>query len=237
MTSSNRPIVDPATWRQARAEFMEREKAFTRERDALSAARRELPWLKIDDNYRFTTADGEVTLTELFDGHSQLLIYHFMMGPDWEEGCPSCSFWADNYDGTQVHLAHRDTALVAVSRCPIATIEAYRARMGWEFTWVSSLNNSFNADLGVSFTPEQVASGDLLYNHGTAPAHGEEMPGISTFVRRGDDVYLTYQTFARGLDMANGAYHLLDMTAKGRDEGNLGWSMEWLHRHDAYPAS
>ena len=236
MSTDAHTTVEAEQWRQARTEFLEQEKAFTRQRDALSAARRELPWLEITEDYRFDTPDGEVTLADLFGDRHQLLLYHFMMGPDWEEGCPSCSFWADNYDGTQVHLAHRDTAFVVVSRTSVDNIEAYRNRMGWNFRWVSSLNSSFNFDMGVSFTPEQVASGEKLYNYGTMAFGGDEAPGLSTFIRDDDGrIYLTYQTFARGLDMLNGTYHHLDLMAKGRDEDNLDWSMQWLHRHDAYP--
>ena len=199
-------------------------------------ARRDLPWTEITTDYRFDSPDGEVSLAELFGDRGQLLLYHFMMGPDWAEGCPSCSFWADNYNGTMVHLAHRDTAFAAVSRTSVDNIEAYRQRMGWDFRWVSSLNSSFNFDMGVSFTPEQIESGEPLYNYGTQVFAGEEAPGLSTFVR-GDDgrIYLTYQTFSRGLDMLNGTYHHLDLMAKGRDEDDLEWSMQWLHRHDAYP--
>ena len=236
MSTDAHTTVDAEQWRQARTEFLEQEKAFTRQRDALSAARRELPWLEITEDYRFDTPDGEVTLADLFGDRHQLLLYHFMMGPDWEEGCPSCSFWADNYDGTQVHLAHRDTAFAVVSRTSVDNIEAYRKRMGWSFRWVSSLNSSFNFDMGVSFTPEQVASGEKLYNYGTMAFGGDEAPGLSTFIRDDDGrIYLTYQTFARGLDMLNSTYHHLDLMAKGRDEDNLDWPMQWLHRHDAYP--
>jgi len=236
MSIADHPVVSPDEWRESRVAFLDREKAFTRERDALSAARRELPWTEITDDYRFESNDGEVTLADLFGDDRQLLLYHFMMGPDWEEGCPSCSLWADNYNGTTIHLAHRDTAFVAVSRTSIENIEAYRHRMGWSFRWVSSLNSSFNFDMNVSFTADQIASGELLYNHGTQPAHVEEMPGLSTFVRDDDDrIYLTYQTFSRGLDMLNGTYHHLDLMAKGRDEDDLEWTMQWLHRHDAYP--
>ena len=228
--------VDRATWLEARRAHLTAEKEFTRERDRLSAARRELPWLEIDTDYVFTTDDGPVRLADLFGDCGQLLVYHFMMGPDWTEGCPSCSFWADNYEGTQVHLAHRDTALVAVSRTPIDQIQAYRQRMGWSFRWVSSLDNDFNFDMAVSFTPDQIAAGDPLYNFGTQAAFGPESPGISAFARDGDRVFLTYQTFARGLDMLNGAYHLLDLTSKGRDEGELEWPMAWLARHESYEA-
>ncbi|MDH3298960.1 MAG: thioredoxin family protein [Acidimicrobiia bacterium] len=236
MSITEHAVVSPEEWKAARLAFLEREKAFTRERDELSAARRELPWTEITTDYRFDTPHGEVSLTDLFGENTQLLLYHFMMGPDWTEGCPSCSFWADNYDGTIVHLAHRDTAFAAVSRTSVENIEAYRERMGWDFPWVSSLNSSFNFDLGVSFTPEQIASGEPLYNYGTQVFGGEEAPGLSTFIRDDDGrIFLTYQTFSRGLDMLNGTYHHLDLMPKGRDEDDLEWSMQWLHRHDAYP--
>ena len=235
-STSDHPVVDREAWLDSRRAFLDREKQFTRERDALTAARRDLPRLEITDDYRFASAAGSVSFDELFDGHPQLLVYHFMMGPDWEEGCPSCSFWADNFDGTQPHLAARDTALVAVSRAPVDTIERYRERMGWSFTWVSSLDSAFNFDMGVSFDPSDPADQQANYNFGTQDMPGDEAPGISAFFR--DDsgrIFLTYQTFSRGLDMANGAYHLLDMTALGRHEDDLSWSMAWLHRHDAYP--
>lgn len=228
-------IVDPATWRTARLAHLEREKAFTRERDALSAARRELPWMEVDADYPFTGPDGETTLLDLFGDSPQLLIYHFMYGPDWDEGCPSCSFWADNFTGTLPHLQHRNTRFAMASRAPIDQLEAYRARMAWDVPWYSTLGSSFNYDMGVSFTPEQIESGEPLYNHGTMPAFGEESPGLSAFRRVDDSVYLTYQTFARGLDMLNGTYHHLDVTSMGRDEDELPWPMAWLHRHDQYP--
>lgn len=229
-------IVDADAWRAARLAHLEKEKAFTRERDALSAARRELPWMEVDAGYTFTGPDGETTLLELFGDSPQLLVYHFMYGPDWEEGCPSCSFWADNYHGTLAHLQHRNTRFVLTSRAPIERLETYRARMGWDVPWYSTLGSSFNYDMGVSFTPEQIESGEPLYNHGTMPAFGEESPGLSAFRRVGDSVYLTYQTFARGLDMLNGTYHHLDVTSLGRDEDELPWPMAWLHRHDQYPS-
>ena len=235
--TNGHPVADRAGWLAARHDFLEQEKRFTRERDALSAARRDLPWLEISEDYRFASPAGTVTLGDLFGGHPQLLVYHFMMGPDWEEGCPSCSFWADNYDGTQAHLAARDTALVAVSRAPVEAIERYRNRMGWTFTWVSSLDGPFNFDMGVSFDPSDPESLRGNYNFGTQDFGGDEAPGISAFYREDDGrTFLTYQTFSRGLDMANGAYHLLDMTALGRHEDDLSWTMAWLHRHDAYPA-
>ncbi len=236
MPTADHTVVSPEEWKAARLDFLDREKAFTRQRDALSAARRELPWTEITADYRFDSPDGEVSLADLFGDNSQLLLYHFMMGPNWAEGCPSCSFWADNYNGTIVHLAHRDTAFAAVSRTSVDNIEAYRERMGWDFPWVSSLNSTFNFDMRVSFTPEEIASGEPLYNFGTQVFGGEEAPGLSTFIRDDEGrIFLTYQSFSRGLDMLNGTYHHLDLMAKGRDEDNLEWSMQWLHRHDAYP--
>lgn len=236
MSTIDHAVVSPEEWKAARLEFLDQEKEFTRRRDALSSARRDLPWTEVTTDYRFDTPDGEVSLADLFGDRNQLLLYHFMMGPDWDEGCPSCSFWADNYNGTIVHLAHRDTAFAAVSRTSVEKIEAYRQRMGWDFRWVSSLNSSFNFDMGVSFTPEQITSGEALYNYGTQVFGGDEAPGLSTFVRDGDGrIFLTYQAFSRGLDMLNGTYHHLDLMAKGRDEDNLDWTMQWLHRHDAYP--
>jgi predicted dithiol-disulfide oxidoreductase (DUF899 family) len=230
-------IVDQDAWLDARLAHLAEEKEFTRQRDELSRRRRELPWVEVDASYRFESADGVRTLAELFDGHSQLLVYHFMLGPGWDEGCPSCSFWADNYDGTDMHLAARDTELVAVSRAPIDEIERYRSRMGWTFAWYSSSANTFNYDLGVSFTADDIAAGSARYNFGTQPAFAEELPGLSVFNRTDDGrVYLSYQTFSRGLDMLNTTYHMLDLTPKGRDEDDLDFSMAWLRRHDTYDA-
>jgi predicted dithiol-disulfide oxidoreductase (DUF899 family) len=233
MTPPN--IVDQATWLDARLAHLADEKEFTRRRDELSRQRRELPWVEVDADYRFDSAEGELTLAELFDGRSQLVVYHFMLGPSWDEGCPACSFWADGYDGTDVHLAARDTTLVAVSRGSLSEIGSYKARMGWLFPWYSSSGSDFNFDMGVSFRAEDLADGSAKYNFGTSPAHGDEMPGISVFSRDEDGrVFLSYQTFARGLDMLNGAYHMLDLTPKGRDEEQLDFSMSWLRRHDGY---
>ncbi|MFV2039556.1 MAG: DUF899 domain-containing protein [Acidimicrobiales bacterium] len=237
-SSQGHSVVDRETWTAARLEHLEREKKFTRERDALSSDRRGMPWLEITEDYRFDTPGGSASLRELFDGRGQLLVYHFMLGPGWPEGCPSCSFWADNYDGTQIHLAHRDTTLVTVSRAPLAEIEAYKQRMGWTFGWVSSHDAGFNYDLGVSFTPQQLESNAPNYNFDTQAFPGEEAAGLSAFTCDADGrVFLTYQTFSRGLDMVNGAYQMLDLTAAGRNETELDWSMQWLHRHDAYPVS
>jgi predicted dithiol-disulfide oxidoreductase (DUF899 family) len=236
MSSTAPPnVVNQAAWRAARLQHLAAEKEFTRQRDKLSQRRRELPWVEIELAYQFRNDAGDRTLAELFDGRSQLLIYHFMLGPGWDEGCPSCSFWADNYNGTEMHLAARDTTLVTISRAPLGEINAYRDRMGWTFPWYSSADSTFNFDMGVSFTAEEIAAGSGQYNFGTLPAFGEELPGISVFNRTDDErVFLSYQTFSRGLDMLNGTYHLLDLTPKGRDEDNLDFSMAWLRRHDAY---
>jgi len=225
------PVVSADEWNAARKALLAREKEFTRVRDALSAARRDLPWQKVEKDYVFTGERGPVTLSELFAGRDQLIVQHFMFGPDWKAGCKSCSFWMDNYDGIVVHLNHRDVSLVAISRAPIETLLAYRKRMGWHFDWVSSLGNSFNYDFAVSFTPDDVASGAKNYNFGTLPTYGEEAPGISIFARDSDTIFRTYSTYARGLDMLNGAYHLLDLVPKGRDEDD---GMDWLRRRDEY---
>ena len=224
-------IVSHEEWLAARKAHLAKEKAFTRLRDELSRERRALPWERVEKAYAFDAPEGRVSLAELFGEHGQLLVYHFMFGPDWNEGCPSCSFWADNYNGVDVHLGHRDTALVAISRAPLDKIEAYRKRMGWSFRWVSSVPSDFNFDYQASFKPD--AAG-LDYNFGTIKPYGEETPGISVF-RRTDDgaIYHTYSTYARGLDMLNGAYHLLDLTSKGRDE-DAAHPMSWLRRHDRY---
>lgn len=228
-------VVDHATWLRARLEHLADEKDFTRRRDELARKRRELPWVEIDTDYRFQSDDGDRTLAELFEGRRQLVMYHFMFGPGWVEGCPSCSFWADNYDGTLPHLAARDTQLAAVSIAPLDEIDAYKTRMGWTFPWYSSAGSTFNHDMRVSFSPDEVADGTARYNFGTQPAYGEEMHGLSVFNRTDDDrVFLSYQAFSRGLDMLNGTYHHLDLTPLGRNEDDLEWSMAWLRRHDAY---
>ena len=225
-------IVSADRWRAARRALLEREKEFTHARDALSAARRALPWEKVETGYVFDGARGSVTLADLFRGRSQLIVYHFMFGPDWEAGCKSCSFWADNFDRIVVHLRARDTNLVAISRAPYQRLAAYRQRMGWSFEWVSALGNSFNRDFAVSFEKDTPGNN---YNFGTQHFGGEEAPGISVFARDGGAIYHTYSTYARGLDMVNGAYHLLDLVPKGRDEAGLSFTMEWVRRHDEYP--
>ncbi len=228
-------IVNQEEWLQARKEFMLKEKEFTKAREALSKARRALPKVKIDKDYRFQGTDGELSLADLFKGRSQLVIYHFMLGPGWEEGCPSCSFWADNYNGTEIHLAHRDITLAVVSRGSLDTIQAYRQRMGWGFDWYSSEGSDFNFDFAVSFTEEQRESGEPNYNFGTISFSMDEGPGFSVFEKdEEENVYHTYSTFARGLDIFNSAYHIMDMTPKGRNEEDLPFTMAWVRRHDQY---
>jgi predicted dithiol-disulfide oxidoreductase (DUF899 family) len=228
-------VVSKAEWLDARRQHLEREKEFTRQRDELTAARRQLPWVKIDKTYRFDSVDGSLTLPDLFDGASQLIVYHFMYGPGWEEGCPSCSFWADNFNGIDIHLKHRDISLVAVSRAPLETLQAYRERMGWDFPWVSSGQSDFNFDFQASFTPEEMEKGEMFYNFSPGSFPADESPGVSVFYKNDrDEVFHTYSTYARGLDMLNGAYHYMDLAPRGRDEKELSFTMEWLRRRDQY---
>ncbi len=225
------PVVAHDAWLAARKDLLATEKALTRARDEVAAQRRALPWERVEATYDFQTREGPRTLADLFDGRTQLIVYHFMLGPDWEEGCPSCSFWTDSWNGAHVHLAARDVTFVMVSRAPLAAIEAYRDRMGWTVPWVSSLGSEFNYDLGVSFRPGQA---DPAYNYEPAASPGEEAPGLSVFATDGEAIYHTYSCYARGLDPLNSAYQLLDLVPKGRDEDGLDWPMAWLRRHDAY---
>lgn len=228
-------VVSQAEWEAARKAFLIQEKAFTKQRDELSAARRALPWVRVEKNYVFDSHTGPVTLADLFAGRSQLAVYHFMFGPDWEAGCKSCSFWADNFNGIVTHLKHRDVTLIAISRAPEAKLEAFKRRMGWSFNWVSSFSNEFNMDFGVSFTPQEMASGKVHYNYAECPPFSSEGPGISIFYKDADGaIYHTYSTYGRGLDMMNGAYHWLDLLPKGRDEGGLSSPQAWVRHHDKY---
>jgi predicted dithiol-disulfide oxidoreductase (DUF899 family) len=230
-------LVTREEWTRARMELLAEEKTMTRALDDLARKRRELPWVAVDKEYVFNSSRGRETLNDLFGGHRQLLVYHFMYGPDWQEGCPSCSFWADNYDGIDIHLSHRDTALVAVSNTSIENIETYRKRMGWRFNWVSSLDSEFNHDYKVSFSPEELAEGNVDYNFALQGFPSTEAPGLSVFVQdESGGIAHSYSCYSRGLDIFNGAYQLLDMTPRGRDEDKLSHSMSWLRRHDQYGA-
>ncbi len=226
-------IVDRQTWLKERKALLAEEKALTRSLDALAVRRRSLPWVQIEKDYIFETSGGQQTLSELFDGRSQLAIYHFMMGPDWPEGCAGCSFWADSFNGTQTHLANRDTSFVAASRAPLAAIDNYKKRMGWNFNWVSSLGSDFNMDFGVSF-PEGHDQ-DAVYNFSPVDQPSEESEGLSVLAIDAEgQIFHTYSTFARGVDIFNAAYQILDLTPKGRDEDDLEFSTSWLRRHDDY---
>jgi predicted dithiol-disulfide oxidoreductase (DUF899 family) len=228
-------IVSRDEWTKARVALLAKEKALTRQKDALAAERRELPWVKIEKAYAFDGPQGKETLADLFAGRNQLAVYHFMLGPDWSEGCPSCSMLADQWDGVRVHLEQRDVTFVAVSRAPLKTIEAFKRRMGWTFKWVSSHGSDFNPDFQVSFKPEDVAKGRLFYNYETNAFPAEEAPGMSIFAKDASGaLYHTYSTYARGLDVFLNVYNVLDLTPKGRDEAGLRYGMEWVRHHDRY---
>jgi predicted dithiol-disulfide oxidoreductase (DUF899 family) len=234
-------VVSHAEWVEARKKHLAAEKKFTRERDALSQARRDLPWERVDKEYEFEGPHGRRSLAELFDGRGQLVVYHAMFNPDtasdktsWtkDAACTACSYWMDNFDRIVVHLNHRDITMVAVSQAPVAAIEAYRKRMGWSFQWYSSKGSDFNFDYHVSFRPGEA---EAEYNYEVGPFGQSEAPGASVFIKQGDEIFHTYTAYARGLDMLNVAYHYMDLTPKGRDEGD-GNGMSWLHRRDEYPA-
>jgi predicted dithiol-disulfide oxidoreductase (DUF899 family) len=227
-------VVSHANWIAARKAFLVKEKKFSKLRDELARQRRALPWEKVGTNYLFDGPDGKETLADLFDDKSQLVTYHFMFGPDWREGCPHCSFWADHYDSVNWHIGQRDTTLVVVSRAPMKDIAAFKKRMGWKFNWVSSLRNTFNFDLNVSFTPEQIKSGKMIYNYAPLDMKIDEREGVSAFYKdKRGDIYHTYSAYARGIDLLNTTYNFLDLTAKGRDE-NPEASQNWVRYHDGY---
>jgi predicted dithiol-disulfide oxidoreductase (DUF899 family) len=227
-------VVSASAWENARKELPARETEFIRARDALSEARRALPWERVEQSYVFDGPDGEESLSDLFEGRHQLVVYHFMFGPDWKEGCKSCSFWADNFERSVVHLAHRDVTMVAISRAPLATLTAFKARLGWSFKWVSSGRTDFNQDYHVSFDPD---AGTSSYNYAPKTGPMTELPGLSVFYRdEGGAVFHTYSTYARGLDMINATYQILDLVPKGRDEASVARTMEWVRLRDRYDA-
>lgn len=216
MTKQNHKVVSRTEWAELRAQLLKKEKDLTKQRDSLTREIRNLPWVKIEKEYIFHTENGKKSLADLFEGKSQLLVYHFMLGPGWKAGCPSCSFWADNFSGLRFHLPQRDVAFKVISRAPLADIEKYKKRMGWSFDWVSSAGSDFNLDFGVS------------------KGEKDESPGISIFYRDGNDVFHTYFTTGRGLEVLNQTYGILDLVPKGRDEAGLEWPMQWVKRHDEY---
>jgi predicted dithiol-disulfide oxidoreductase (DUF899 family) len=228
------PVVSPDKWQAARAALLKKEKEFTKLRDALSRERRALPWEKVEKSYVFEGPNGPVSLSDLFDGKSQLVVYHFMFNPDDDAGCPHCSFWADHYDATIPHLRQRDVSFVVISRAPLAKIAAFQQRMGWKFTWLSSGENSFNYDYRVSFTPAD--SRQPLYNVGTLVPGMADREGLSVFTKDASGaIFRTYSTYARGIDMINGTYQILDLVPKGRDEDPEA-TQNWVRHHDKYDA-
>jgi len=237
-TTLERPrIATPADWLAARKALLKKEKELTHLRDALAAERQALPWVRVEKNYLFDTPTGKKSLADLFDGRSQLAIYHFMFGPDWAEGCPSCSMVGDGIDGALPHLLQRDVTFSAISRAPLPNIDAFKTRMGWRFPWASSSGNAFNQDFRVSFTQEELASGKI-YNYGTVGFPSEEAPGFSVFAKDpSGNVYHTYSTFGRGLEELLGVYFFLDRVPNGRNEAEVKpHPMGWVRHHDKYPA-
>jgi predicted dithiol-disulfide oxidoreductase (DUF899 family) len=236
-TMENAPakVVSHDEWLAARKKFLAKEKEFTRQRDELSRLRRDLPWEKVEKKYIFDGPNGRETLADLFGGHTQLLIYHFMFGPGWNEGCPSCSFLADAFDSFTMHLAQRDTSFAVVSRATFPEIEAFKKRMGWKFKWLSSNASDFNYDYGVSFHKDETSTGKPLYNYQTVVFPSEEGPGASAFIKKDEELFHTYSTYARGLDILLPMYNWIDLTAMGRhEEGMQPHAMAWVRHHDRY---
>lgn len=229
-------VVSHDQWIAARKAYLAEEKAFSKARDELARKRRELPWEKVEKNYVFDTPSGKQSLADLFGDNGQLIIYHFMLGPGWEAGCPSCSLIADHFDGATIHLAQRDIAFAVVSRAPLPEIEKFKARMGWQFKWVSSFGSDFNHDYQVSVSPDEKANGRVLYNYEIIEKFpSEERPGASVFFKNpAGEVFHTYSTYGRGLDILIGAYNLIDLVPKGRNESGLAFSMAWVRHHDRY---
>jgi predicted dithiol-disulfide oxidoreductase (DUF899 family) len=231
-------VVSSAEWVAARKQFLEKEKQLNRLRDEVARERRALPWERVEKRYVFEGPDGGETLSDLFGGRSQLIVYHFMFGPDWEEGCPSCSFLTDHIDGALVHLANRDITLLLVSRAPYQQIEAFKQRMGWQVRWLSSYGNDFNYDYHVSFRPEEIARGEVYYNYGMIPFMAEDLHGASAFYKNEEgEIFHTYSTYMRGCDIMVNTYNFMDIAPLGRNEDDLGFTMSWVRHHDKYDQS
>jgi len=233
--STQPKTATPEKWLAARLELLREEKEFTRLRDHLARRRRALPWVKLTKPYTFAAPGGRVSLADLFEGRSQLLVQHFMLGPGWEQGCKSCSFMMDHFNPTVVHLKARDVSFAAISHAPLKEILPFKKRMGWDVNWVSSHGTDFNQDFHVSFTEDEIARGGVAYNYGKMDFPKTEAPGISVFARdAAGDVYHTYSTYGRGVEVIMATYHLLDLVPKGRDEDKMEYGMEWLRHHDRY---
>jgi len=231
----NHPVVGVQEWLEKRKQLLAKEKEFSRLRDELSAARRELPWERVEKDYVFDGPTGKQTLGDLFDGRSQLVVYHFMFAPDWDGGCKSCSWWADNFERNVVHLTHRDVTLVAISRAPLEKLEAFKKRMGWTFKWLSTDGNTFAYDYHASFRAEELAAGEVTYNYRQIKLSNTDHTGISVFYRDTDGaIYHTYSCYSRGVDMMNAGYHYLDLVPKGRDEDGLPYNQAWVRERDKY---
>lgn len=229
------PVVSHEEWLKARLELLAAEKELTRQRDELRRRRMAMPWERVEKSYEFEGPNGILSLADLFDGRSQLIVYHFMFAPDWKQACKQCSFWADNFNGVVIHLNHRDVAFTAISRAPLATINAYKKRMGWSFPWVSSNGGDFNFDYHVSFTPQEIAENKMYYNYVVQGRGVSDEQGVSVFYKneRGE-VFHTYSCYSRGIDGLNCAYQYLDLVPKGRDEDAFKFPMVWVRRHDEY---
>ncbi len=235
LNTVNHSVVSPQRWLAERKTLLAQEKELTRLCDQVASERRALPWVRIEKNYVFDTPDGKRPLADLFEGRRQLMVQHFMLGPGWEQGCQSCSFMADHMAGMQIHLAQREVTFVAVSRATLPEIARFRQRMGWDFNWVSSNGNDFNYDFRVSFTPEERATGSVHYNYMQQPFAAEEMPGISLFYKDDSgEVFRTYSTYGRGVEVMMGTYSMLDLTPMGRGERDVPNRMEWVRHHDRY---
>jgi predicted dithiol-disulfide oxidoreductase (DUF899 family) len=231
----NHRIVSKDEWLAARSALLKKEKEFTLLRDKLGQQQRDMPWVLVDKEYLFDGPNGKQTLSDLFDGRSQLIVYHFMYDPNWDAGCPSCSFWADNFNGIVVHLNQRDVTMIAVSKAPYSKIGEYKKRMGWNFKWVSSYDNDFNFDYHVSFTLEELSEKKAFYNYNLQDTHSPEREGVSVFYKdTAGHVFHTYSAYARGIDVLNVAYHYLDLVPKGRDEDGHEFPQFWVRRHDEY---
>jgi predicted dithiol-disulfide oxidoreductase (DUF899 family) len=228
-------IVSREAWLEARRDLLAAEKDLTHRGDRVAELRRKLPWVRVETPYVFEGPNGEITLADLFTGRSQLLVQHFMLGPGWKEGCKSCSYMADHADGMIPHLAQRDVIFVAISRAPYAEIARFHQRMGWHFNWVSSHANDFNRDFRVSFTPDEIAAGKIDYNFRSSPHRNDELPGVSAFVRNETgEIFHTYSTYGRGVEVMMGTYRMLDLTPRGRAEDGLFHTMQWVRHHDCY---